>query len=126
MNLAASDYSEADAKKPDRFTISIQHKGDALKYRVDREKDGKKDRFEVDLNIGGSPFESDAAGVVSAEWKGDRLEVQTLYNPGQDRQSYQTETWSISAEGKLVDDVVIHPPRNGAAVHVRRVLDKAR
>jgi len=79
----------------------------------------------VDLRIGGREYESDAAGVVTAAWKGDKLEVRTLYNPGQDRQSDQVETWSLSGGGKqLIDEVRVHPPHNAAEVVVRRVLDK--
>jgi hypothetical protein len=77
------------------------------------------------VKAGGPPYESDAAGVVSLEWKGEALIVSTLYNPGQDRQSDQVETWTLSKDGKrLTDDSTIHPPQNGAAVHVVRVFHK--
>lgn len=125
LNAAASDYGAKSASKPDRLTLNIQQKGDALKYHFERQKDGKKGAFDVDLKIGGREYESDAAGVVTAAWKGDKLEVNTLYNPGQDRQSDQVETWSLAAGGKqMIDEVKIHPPHNAAEVIVRRVLDK--
>ena len=70
-------------------------------------------------------YESDAAGIVMAEWKGDGLIVSILYNPGSDRQSDQVETWTLSTDGKkLIDDVIVHPPRNAAEVHIKRVFDK--
>src|SRR5215469_7511931 len=87
LNAGESDYSDKRASKPDRLVITVQQKGDSLKYRLDRQKDGKKGSFEVEMTIGGPPYESDAAGVVTAQWRGDKLEVQTVYNPGQDRQS---------------------------------------
>lgn len=125
LNLSESNYSDKSASKPDRLVISVQQKGESLRYRLEREQNGKKGSFDVSLTIGGDIFESDAAGVVTAEWKGDQLVIKTLYNPGQDRQSDQVETWSLSPDGKrLTDDMHIHPPNNGSEVHVRRVLDK--
>jgi hypothetical protein len=107
------------------MTLTIQQKGDHFKYRLEREKDGKKASFDVDVSAGGAPFESDAAGVITLQWKGDVLAVDTLYNPGQDRQSGQSETWTLSADGKrLTDDLTAHPPQNRGAVHVVRVFDK--
>jgi len=125
LNVAASDFSDKRASVPDRLVLTVQQSGDALKYRCDREKDGKKHHYDVDLTIGGPPYESDAAGVVTAEWKGDKLEIPTLFNPGQDRQSDQTETWSLSPDGKkLTDDLVIRLPRKAGEVHIKRVFDK--
>ena len=125
LNLGASDYSDSTANRPDHLTITVQQHGDVLKYRVEREKDSKKSNMEVDLSIGGAPLISDALGDIQAQWKGDKLEIQTMYNPGQDRQSDQVETWSLSADEKqLTDDIRIHPPNNQREVHIRRVLDK--
>ena len=125
INVAESDYSDKRASAPDRLVFTIQQKGDKLKYQVTREKDGKKGYFEVDVTIGGSAYESDAAGIVSASWKGDKLEIPTLFNPGQDRQSDQTQVWSLSPDGKkLTDDLTVRRPKNGGEVHVRRVFDK--
>lgn len=127
LNSAESDYSDSHAVKPDRLILTVQQKNNALRYRFERQKDGKKGSFDVDLRIGGAPFESDTAGVVTAEWKGAKLQVQTVYNPGQDRQSDQIETWSLSTNGeRLTDDLLIHLPNNAGEVHVRRVLDKQR
>jgi hypothetical protein len=125
LNLDASDYSSPTANRPDKMTLTVQQKGDRFKYKLEREKDGKKGGFDVDVAVGGAPYESDAAGIVSMEWKGDALMVSTLYNPGQDRQSDQVETWTLSADGKrLTDDVVVHPPQGRPAGHVVRVFDK--
>ncbi len=125
LNLQASDYSAPNTAKPDKITIAIQQKGNHFKYRWDRYANGRKGGYDVDVTAGGSPFESDAAGVISLEWKGSALAVSTLYNPGQDRQSYNEELWTLSADGKrLTDDLTIHPPQNAAPVHVVRVFDK--
>ena len=74
MSVADSDYSDKRAVVPDRLVLTVQQSGNALKYRFAREKDGKKTQYDVELTIGGPPYESDAAGVVTAEWKRDRLE----------------------------------------------------
>src|SRR5450631_369510 len=125
LNIGASDFSDKRAVAPDRLAITVHQKGDSLKYRNEREKDGKKRHFDVDLTIGESTFESNDAGVVSAAWKNNVLEITTLFNPGQDRQSDQIEIWSLSSDRKrLTDDLVVHLPKNGGDVHIRRVLDK--
>jgi hypothetical protein len=125
LNLEASDYSAPNTAKPDKLTWTIQQKGDHFKYKVERIGQGNKAGFEAELTVGGSPYESDAAGIIEMEWKGVTLVVKTLYNPGQDRQSDNFETWKLSADGKrLTDDLTIHPPRNGSPVRVVRVFDK--
>ncbi len=125
LNVADSDFSDKRAVVPDRLVLTVQQSRDTLKFRFAREKDGKKSHYDVDLTISAPPYESDAAGVVTAEWKGDKLEIPTLFNPGQERQSDQTETWSLSSDGKkLIDDMLIRPPRKAAEVHIRRVFDK--
>ncbi|HLG98979.1 MAG TPA: hypothetical protein VKX49_21895 [Bryobacteraceae bacterium] len=125
LNLSASDYSAPNTAKPDKITVSIQQQRDHFKYRWERYAGGKKGAFEVDVTVGGPAYESDEAGVVSMEWKGDKLIVTTLYNPGQDRQSENIETWALSADGRrLTDDVTVHPPQNRPPVHVVRVFDK--
>jgi hypothetical protein len=125
LNLEVSDYSSPRAARPDKMTWTIQQKGDHFKYKVEVERAGRKGNFDVDVKAGGSPFESDAAGVVSIEWKGNAAVVSTLYNPGQDRQSDQVETWMLSADGKrLTDDLIIHPPNKQPDVHIVRVFDK--
>jgi hypothetical protein len=125
LNLADSDYSAPGVSRPDRLVRTIQQKGDHLKYQVVREKDGQKGGFEVDLVIGGgSPFVSDEAGIVEAKWKGQALEIDTLYNPGSDRESSQTENWTLASDGKrLIDQLVVHR-HDGSEVRIKRVFDK--
>jgi hypothetical protein len=125
LNLGASDYNSAGPNRPDKIKMTIHQKGDHFLYRFDREKDGKKSGYDVDVTVGSSPYESDAAGIISMEWKGDVLVVSTLYNPGQDRQSDQVSTWTLSADGKrLTDDLTAHPPKQQPAIHIVRVFDK--
>ena len=125
LNVAESDYSDKRAVVPDRLVFTIQLKNDRLKWHNDWAKGDRKNNFDVDLTIGGSPYESDAAGIVTAEWKGDTLIVSILYNPGSDRQSDQVETWTLSTDGKkMVDELIVHPPSNAAEVHIKRVFDK--
>jgi hypothetical protein len=125
LNVADSDFSDKRAVVPDRLVLTIQLKNDRLKWHNDWAKGDKKNNFDVDVTIGGSPYESDAAGVVTAEWKGDALLVNILYNPGSDRQSDQVETWTLSTDGKkLIDEMIVHPPRNAAEVHIKRVFEK--
>jgi hypothetical protein len=69
-------------------------------YRVQSERQGRKNAFEADADIGGEPFENDAAGIIRFQWKGSSLAVDTLYNPGKDRQSSMEEIWTISADAK--------------------------
>jgi hypothetical protein len=125
LNLNASDYRAPSAARPDKMTLTIQQKGDHFKYRLDREQNGKKGGYDVDVSVGRAPYESDEAGVVSIEWKGEALIVNILYNPGQERQSDLVETWTLSADGqRLTDDLVVHPPKQQPAVHIVRVFDK--
>ena len=106
------------------MAIIIEQKSNVFKYRLEREQDGKKGSAELELTIG-KELESDAAGVVDSRWNGDKLEIRTMYNPGQDRQSDRIEVWSLSADGKqLTDDMLIHPPNHAREVRVRRVFNK--
>lgn len=124
LNLADSDYSAPGVSRPDRLVRTIQQKGDHLKYKVAREKDGRKGEFEVDVVIGGAPYASDEAGVVEAKWKGQSIEINTLFNPGSDRESSQTETWTLAPDGKrLIEQYVAHK-HDGGQTQIKRVFDK--
>jgi len=104
---------------------TIKQKGNKLSYKVESETKGKKNGFEVDLTIGGEGYESDAAGVVSAEWKDSSLVITTLFNPTSDHPSDQTETWVLSEDGnKLVDELEYHGKQGTA--RISRVFDKQR
>ena len=128
LNVAESDFSDKRAAVPDRMVWTLEQKGDHVAYKVEVERQGKKNGFDLDADIGGAPFESDDAGIVSFQWKGLGLVVDTLYNPGTDRQSSMQEIWTLSFDGKkLSDEVVYHMPKtakNPADVHFKRVFDR--
>lgn len=128
LNVTESDYSDKRAAVPDRLVWTLQLNGDHLKFKVESERQGKKGAYHVDTKIGGEPFESDEAGIVSAKWKGDSLAIDTLYNPGKDRESSMEEMWTLSPDGKrLTDKVVYHLPKTAkSAVDVQftRVFEK--
>jgi hypothetical protein len=124
LNKTESDYGAKGASLPDRLTRTVQQKGNSLKYKVEREKDGRKGSFEVEVEIGGQPFESNEAGVVSASWHGQTLSIETLFNPGSDRSSSQVENWTLSADGKKLVDEYVATRHDGGQTHIRRVFDK--
>jgi hypothetical protein len=125
LNRAESDYSDPRAQMPDRITLTVHHKSNSLKYRFDREKDGKKAGYSVDVEIGGSPYESNEAGVVMVEWKGEALSIHTMFNPGTDRQAEQNEVWTLAADGKkLVNQFVFQRPGR-KEVRLKMAFDKA-
>ena len=128
LNAAESDFSDKRAAVPDSLFWTIQQKGEHLAYKVELVRQGKNGGFELDADIGGAPFESDAAGLVQFKRKGSSLTVYTLYNPGQDRETSMEEIWTLSLDGrKLVDELIFHVPKNAKTrddVHIKRVFDK--
>jgi hypothetical protein len=128
LNAAESEFSDKRTSAPDLLVWTLRHEGIHVTYKVQSERKGKKNEFEADADIGGDPFESDAAGIIRFRWKGSSLAVDTLYNPGQDRESSIEEIWTLSGDGKkLTDDVVYHVPKNAkdtSDVRFRRVFEK--
>jgi hypothetical protein len=123
LNPAESNYRANKPNMPNRLVRTIKQKGDKLSYKVESERNGKKGGFEVDLTIGGERYESDAAGVVSAEWKGSSLVITTLFNPDSDHPSDQTETWVLCEDGNKVVDELEYHSKQGKAL-MTRVFDK--
>jgi hypothetical protein len=125
LNLAESDFIDKHASAPDSLVLTVRHEGDDFRYDSQREKDGKKSRGHLDLQIGLSIDQS--GGTAAAEWKADQLEFKLIYNPGQQNQYDAIETWSLSTDGKkLTSDFVTHLPKNGGEARVRRVFDKSK
>lgn len=128
LNPAESKYDDKRAAVPDRLVWNIRQQGMHIVYRVESERQGKKNEFEAETDIGGEAFESDAAGIIRFQWKGTRLAVDTLYNPGQDRESSVEEIWTLSEDGKKLTDVMVyHMPgtaKDKSDVHITRVFDK--
>jgi hypothetical protein len=128
LSIPESDYSDRRVARPDSLVWKIEHRAEHLKYTVDREQQGKKNGFVADLEIGGEAFESDEAGIITAQWRGNSLIVDTLYNPNSERRASMEEVWSLSDNGKkLVDSVVYHVPKsakNQTDVIFRRIFEK--
>src|SRR5262249_11605813 len=126
LNSGASDFSDKGALEPDSLVLTIQQKEEALTYRMEKERNGRRDEFGVSLMIGGAPHHRGSADTT-AEWNGDKLEIKILYKPGADRHTDEVETWSLTPDGRrLIDDLISHSQRKEDDVHVRRVFDKQR
>jgi hypothetical protein len=128
LNAGESDFSDKRTSPPELLVWTLRHEGKHVTYKVQAERKGKKNEFDADADIGGEPYESDAAGIIRFQWKGSSLAVDTLYNPGQDRETSMEEVWTLSGDGKkLTDDVVYHVAKNAkdtADVRFKRVFDK--
>src|SRR5256885_1419604 len=84
LNPAESDFSDHGAV-PDRLVRTLRQSGNALRYKEEWAKGDRKNQFDIELEIGGQADASDAAGIVTVEWKDSSLLVKILYNPGTDR-----------------------------------------
>jgi hypothetical protein len=128
LNVAESSFTDKRAPPPDSLLWTLEHRGDKNKYTVAGERQGKKNGFTADLHIGGAPHESDAAGIITVEWKGDSLVVDTLYNPDNERRASMEEIWTLSEDSKtLTDTVVFHMPstaKDQSDVKLTRVFHK--
>jgi len=125
LNLAESDFTDKHASAPDTLVLTVHENGDDVKYRSQREKQGKKSEGHVDVTIGLSGNQIGGDGTASAEWKAEKLEFKLIQNAGEETQYEVVDTWSLSPDGKkLTSDFVTHLPKNGGDVHLRRVFDK--
>jgi hypothetical protein len=123
LNAAASDFSD-HGTAPDRLIWTFRHDGKTLGFKQDWAKGDKKDKFDIDLEIGGAPHVSDEAGIIEAKWKDSTLLVNFLYNPGTPRQSEKFEKWSLSSDGKRLIDEMTYRNAKGDEYHIKRVFDK--
>ena len=128
LSASQSEYGDKRAAVPDSLIWKVNQLGDHFTYTVEGLRQGKKNGFTAEVEIGGRPYESDEAGIITARWKGNNLVVDTLYNPDNDRRSSIEEMWILSEDGaKLTDNVVYHVPKtakNQADVIFKRVFDK--
>jgi uncharacterized protein len=122
LNLAESDFSDPHAAKPDSLVRTVQQEGDSLSYKVQRQVQGRKAEFQVDLIIGGRAFESNQVGIVTARWEGETLSIRTVTNPGGDRQTEQMEKWTLSPDGTRVIDSFSARLPDGTEIKIRRVF----
>src|SRR4029450_426443 len=94
--------------------------------KIERVNNGQKGGFDfVTIPVGaGAPHESDEAGIISAEWKGETLHFNYLYNPGTARQSERTEEWTLSPDWtKLIDQEWTKRP-DGQEFRYKLVFDR--
>ena len=124
LNLAQSDYTDPHAARPDSFVRTVKQSGDSLQYAVERQQKGRTGGFHVMLKIGGRPYESNEAGLVSAVWEGTALVIRTLYNPGSERHAEQTERWVLSPDGRRVTEAYSLRLADGTEMRITRVFDK--
>lgn len=126
--MADSAFSDKRAPAPDSLLLTLEHRGDKIKYTVAGERQGKKNGFTADLRIGGSPHESNEAGIITVQWKGNSLAVDTLYNPDNERRASMEEIWTLSQDGAtLTDTVVFHvasTAKDQSDVKLTRVFKK--
>src|SRR5438034_4220079 len=98
------DETELTGAKPSPATFNavrtVEQKARELRLKIERVSNGQKSGFGfVTIPIGGGqPHESDEAGIITAEWKGETLHFYYLYNPGTERQSERTEDWTLSPD----------------------------
>lgn len=128
LNPAESTMKDKRVSAPGSLVWTLRQNGSHVTYKVEADRQGKKHSFEAEADIGGQAFESDAAGIIRWKWKGNGMVVETLYNPGQDRESSMLEIWTLSDDGKkLTDEVIYHMPRTAkdpSDVRFTRVFDK--
>jgi hypothetical protein len=128
LNPSQSNYTDPRVAVPDSLVWKLEHRRDHLLYIVEGIRQGKKNGFTADINIGGGAFESDEAAIITARWQGASLAVQTVYNPGNERRASMDEVWTLSEDGTtLTDSVLYHVPKtakNQSDVIFKRVFDK--
>jgi hypothetical protein len=128
LNASESNLTDRRVAAPDSLIWKIEQRGDHFSYTIERVGQSKKSGFTAQIDIGGGPFESDEAGIITARWQGPNLLVDTLYNPGNERRASMEEVWTLGENGtKLIDNVVYHVPKNAknqADVIFKRVFEK--
>ena len=124
------DETEFQSAKPASATFSavrtVEHKRNELRLKVERVRNGQKSGFNfVTIPIDtGRAHESNEAGIITAQWKGETLHFDYLYNPGTDREAQRTEDWALSPDGKkLIDQEWARQP-DGQELRYKVVFDK--
>ena len=124
------DETEFPGAKPSAEGFSavrtVEQKARELRLKVERVINRQKSGFNfVTIPIGtGEPHQSNEAGIITAEWRGDTLHFAYLYNPGTERQSERTEDWTLAADGRKLIDQEWGKRADGQEVRVKIVWDK--
>ena len=127
LNVAASEFP---GPRPSSATLSVvrtvEQKRTELRLKIERLSNGQKSGFNfVTIPIGGAqPHVSNEAGIITAQWNGDTLHFNYLYNPGTERQSERTEDWELSPDGKTLIDQEWGKRPDGQEVQYKLVFDK--
>ena len=113
---------------PDRFSAvrTVEQKPKELRLKIERTTNGQKGGFGfVSIPIGGGePHISNEAGIITAEWQGETLHFNYLYNPGTERQAERTEDWTLSPDGKKLFDQEWLKQPDGQERRYRVVFDR--
>ena len=124
------DETEFTGTKPSPTSYSvvrtIDQKPRQLRLKIERSIGGQKSGFDfVTIPIGGGqPHVSNEAGIITAQWKGETLHFDYLYNPGTERESTRTEDWTLSPDGKtLIDQEWARRP-DGTELRYKVVFNK--
>ena len=107
LNIDETEFVGGAKPSPARFSAvrTVEQKPKELRLKIERTANGQKSGFDfVTIPIGRGEHVSDEAGIITAEWKGDTLHFNYLYNPGTARQSERTEDWTLSLDGKKLID----------------------
>jgi hypothetical protein len=100
--------SPARSLHPQTFSAvrTVEQKQQELRLKLERTVNGRKSGFGfITIPIGsGKPHVSDEAGIITADWQGETLHFNYLYNPGTERQSERTEDWTLLPDGKKLLD----------------------
>jgi len=115
LNITESQYPNKDGM-PTSLVRTVDHKGDSLRYKVEREFNGKKDGFDAEVTIGDANLE---ANIVAA-WDGSVL-VTTLTTA---QGVKQIEHWKLAEGGKKISDQTVVRRTDGTETNILRVFDK--
>jgi hypothetical protein len=123
------DETEFAGAKPSAATFSavrtVEQKQKELRLKVERTVNGQKSGFGfVTIPIGGGEHVSNEAGIITAQWRGETLHFNYLYNPGTERQSERTEDWTLSPDGKKLIDQEWGRRADGQELRFKVVFDR--
>ena len=127
LNIDETEFPGAKPS-PEAFSAvrTVEQKARELRLKVERVANRQKSGFNfVTIPIGtGQSHESNEAGIITAEWRGETLHFAYLYNPGTERQSERTEDWTLAADGRKLIDQEWGKRADGQEVRVKIVWDK--
>lgn len=123
------DETEFTGARPSPATFravrTVEQKPHELRLKIERTSNGQKSGFDfVTIPIGHGQHVSNEAGIITAQWRGETLHFDYLYNPGTERQSERTEDWTLSPDGKKLIDREWGRRADGQEVRYTVVFDR--